>query len=556
MTTQALSRRLESVEQQIRNRGGKIQILSQDELNNREENWKTTESFSTHDLDEADTDSEAKQIMLSASHHSLLRYTGLMFSGYKVGRHHQAIAEALERVERGECKRLMIFAPPRHGKSQLVSEYFPAWFLGRNPSKYIIAATYGQELANDFGRKVRNQLLDPLHQGSFPNCKLISDSKAMNRFNTTAKGVYYAVGAGSAITGRGAHLLLLDDTLKGRKEAESEVMRKSLKDWYSSVAYTRLMPGGAIINIQTRWHDDDLGGWILREHGHEKWEVLNFPALDDEGEALWPEQYPVTELNRIKQTIGSRDWEALYQQRPVASEGDVFKRDWWQRYDDSPKLKWIMQSWDTAFKKGAENDYSVCTTWGVADTGYYLLDCWKGKVEFPELKRTVVSLAARWNPRAVLIEDKASGQSLIQELKANTKISILPISVDSDKLTRAYAVTPMIEAGNVHLPKNALWVQDFIDECAAFPGGRYDDSVDSLTQALNHFRRKGEVVAFSDFAEAAAVAAGKTGHHVWRQQENPEHWRCDQCGITVKVPPGETAQQVAEKRGWMKCDIK
>jgi predicted phage terminase large subunit-like protein len=210
-----------------------------------------------------------------------------------------------------------------------------------------------------------------------------------------------------------------------------------------------------------------------------------------------------------------------------------------------------MQSWDTAFKKGAENDYSVCTTWGVCDRGYYLLDCWKGKVEFPELKRTVINLAAKWNPRSILIEDKASGQSLIQELKSKTKLNILPISVDSDKVTRAYAVTPMIEAGNVYLPEQAVWVQDFIDECAVFPNGVNDDSVDSMTQACNHFRRRGEA-AFTDWAEDAA-AKGKSNHHVWRQQGNPEHYRCDQCSITVRVPEGVSAQDVADKRGWKEC---
>lgn len=483
--------------------------------------------------------------------HYLIAYCKRMYPEYKVADHIAVIANALERVESGECKRLMISMPPRHGKSQLASEFFPAWYLGRNPDKYIITATYSQDLANDFGRKVRNQMLDPYHQSAFPDCRLVDDSKAKNKFNTTKKGVYYAVGVGASATGRGAHLLLIDDPLKGRKEAESEVMRQGLKDWYTSVAYTRLMPGGAIIIIQTRWHSDDLIGWVEREHKHEEWEILNLPAIDNDGQPLWPEQYPLETLLNIKQTIGSRDWEALYQQRPAASEGEIFKREWWQRYQEAPKLKWIMQSWDTAFKKGAENDYSVCTTWGVSNKGYYLLDCWKGKVEFPELKRTVINIAAKWNPRAVLIEDKASGQSLIQELKSNTKLSILPISVDSDKLTRAYAVTPMIEAGNVYLPEESTWVQDFIDECAVFPNGVNDDSVDSLTQALNHFRRKGEA-AFKDFAESAE-AAGKPRQHVWRQQDNPEHYRCDQCGITVRVPAGQNAQAVAETNGWKTC---
>lgn len=490
-----------------------------------------------------------EQLAFSAAHHSLLRYARLMFPDYKVSRHIKLIAEALERVERGECKRLMISMPPRHGKSQLASEFFPAWYLGRNPDKYIITATYSQDLANDFGRKVRNQMLDQYHHAAFPECRIVDDSKAKNKFNTTAKGVYYAVGVGASATGRGSHLLLIDDPLKGRKEAESEVMRQGLKDWYTSVAYTRLMPGGAIVIIQTRWHEDDLAGWVSREHTHEEWEVLNLPAIDDNDQPLWPEQYPLDTLLNIKRTIGSRDWEALYQQRPAASEGEIFKRDWWQRYKETPKLKWIMQSWDTAFKKGAENDYSVCTTWGVCDKGYYLLDCWKNKAEFPELKRTVINLAKKWNPRAILIEDKASGQSLIQELKTNTNLNILSISVDSDKITRAYAITPMIEAGNVYLPEESEWVQDFIDECAVFPNGVNDDSVDSLTQACNHFRRKGEA-AFKDFQEAAE--ANKPGQHVWRQLGQSLNYQCDICGIAVRTPE-HTPQEAAEKNGMGIC---
>ncbi|MFA6691287.1 MAG: phage terminase large subunit [Saccharofermentanales bacterium] len=491
-----------------------------------------------------------EQIALSAAHHNLLRYARLMFPDYKVSKHIKLIASALERVERGECKRLMISMPPRHGKSQLASEFFPAWYLGRNPDKYIITATYSQDLANDFGRKVRNQMLDPLHQMAFPDCRMVEDSKAKNKFNTTVKGVYYAVGVGASATGRGSHLLLIDDPLKGRKEAESEVMRQGLKDWYTSVAYTRLMPGGAVIIIQTRWHEDDLIGWVEKEHSHEAWEILKLPAIDESGTPLWPEQYPLDVLENIKRTIGSRDWEALYQQRPAASEGEIFKREWWQYYKEAPKLKWIIQSWDTAFKKGAENDYSVCHTWGVTDSGFYLLDRWKEKVEFPTLKRTVVSLANKWHPRAILIEDKASGQSLIQELKTNTTLPVLAIPVDSDKVTRAHAVTPSVEAGNCYLPEDATWLQDFIDEFATFPNGSHDDEVDATTQFLNYVRRRGEA-AFKDFAEAAEK--NKPKGHVWRPQEGTPYYRCDQCGIMVKVAPGQNANDVAASKGMAQC---
>lgn len=276
----------------------------------------------------------------NASHfarNNLLSYAIGQWEGYKPASHHQLIAEKLEAVERGDIKRLMIFMPPRHGKSQLASEFFPAWYMGRNPDKYIITATYSQELAEDFGRKVRNQLQDSIHQVTFPDCHIASDSTSSKRFGTVEKGTYFAVGAGASITGRGAHLLLIDDPIKGREEADSETMRRKLKDWYQSVAYTRLMPEGAIVVIQTRWHEDDLAGWLLKEHEHERWDVIDLSAINKEGDALWPEQYPLSALEKIKETIGERDWSALYQQRPVVDGGNILKKKWWRVWPEDKK---------------------------------------------------------------------------------------------------------------------------------------------------------------------------------------------------------------------------
>lgn len=470
---------------------------------------------------------------------------------YTIGKQHKAMADALHRIEQGTLKRLMILCPPRHGKSQLASEYFPAWFLGRNPSKYVIGATYGQDLANDFGRKVRNQLLDGYFQAIFPLCKLMDDSQAKNRFNTTRGGVYYSVGAGSAVTGRGADILILDDLIKGRKEAESELIRKSIKDWYAAVAYTRLMPGGAIINIMTRWHEDDLAGWIMREHAHEGWEVLSFPAIDDDGKALWEEKYPVQELEVIRKTIGDRDWESLYQQRPTSVQGSIFQKSWWRTYTEAPlHFKKIVQSWDTAFKKGAENDYSVCTTWGVHTSGYYILDCWKDRVEFPELKRTVISLAQKHKPHVVLIEDKASGQSLIQELKRNTAINILPVKVDADKITRAYAVTSTIESGNVLLPENAKWTHDFIEELSMFPHAKHDDICDSITQAIQYLKQRvSESSAFQEYSIAKQMKK-----HVWIQIDDTQDFSCEKCNMKVRLlSDSQTPDQVASNAGRSIC---
>lgn len=424
-------------------------------------------------------------------------YATALWPPFELAAHHRCIVDKLEAVERGEIDRVMIFMPPRHGKSFLGTQVFAAWFLGRHPDRSIITACYGQELADDFGRQVRNLVSDPLHHAIFPEFRLADDSNSMRRFGTTAGGSYYAVGRGGPITGRGAHLLLIDDPLKDAEEARSEVIRRALHEWFSSVAYTRLQPGGAVVLISTRWHEDDLAGRLIREDP-KGWDILCLPAIaevDDgfrrAGDALWPEKFPIMVLEEKRAVIGGAAFESLYQQRPAAAEGVIFKREWWRYFRDPPAFRRIVHSWDTAFKSGAENDFSVCTIWGVAGNGhYYLLWLWRGKVEFPDLKRRMISLAEQWKPIQILVEDKASGQSLIQELGYATALPIIPIKVDKDKRARAEAITPLIEAGVVFLPESAPWLQDFVDELAAFPNGVHDDAVDSTTQALNYLRHQ------------------------------------------------------------------
>ena len=308
--------------------------------------------------------------LFALAHEDLACYSIAQCPQFERAPHHELIISKLEAVESGEIKRLLIFLPPRHGKSFITSSIFPAWLLGRHPQHHVVFATYGQELSDDFGRCVRNFIADPVHQAIFPNCRLSEDSTSVRRFNTTAGGAYFAVGRGGAITGRGAHLLLIDDPIKDCEEANSETVRKALHEWYASVAYTRLMPGGAIIIIQNRWHEDDLAGWLLREHANENWDVLCLPAIAEqdegfrkEGEPLWSEKFPLPELERTRTAIGGRAWASLYQQRPAAAEGVIFKRDWWQFFSPPPTVAFdqIVQSWDTAFKKGTENDFSVCT---------------------------------------------------------------------------------------------------------------------------------------------------------------------------------------------------
>jgi predicted phage terminase large subunit-like protein len=432
-------------------------------------------------------------------------YAVALWRGLKLAAFHRSIIDTLEDIERGRIRRCMFFVPPRHSKSLFATQLFAAWYLGRHPDHSIISVSYGQELANGFGRRVRNLVSDPVHQAIFPECRISGDAASANCFETTRRGSYFAVGRGGPITGRGANLLIIDDPLKDRQEAESELVRRNLYEWYTAVAYTRLQPDGAVALIQTRWHEDDLGGRLQREHGNENWVVVCRPAIaetDEEfrraGEALWPEQFPLAELEKICDATGSANFCSLYQQRPSAAEGSVFKREWWRYFDVQPACRRVVCSWDTAYKTGAENDYSVATIWGVHDTGYYLLWFWRGRVEFPELKKQMCLLAQQWNPNQILVEDAASGQSLIQELRYQTALPIIPVKVDRDKLARAQAITPLIEAGKVFLPRGTPWLPDYVEEMAAFPTGIHDDVVDSTTQALNYLlRQTAHSVSFS-----------------------------------------------------------
>lgn len=248
--------------------------------------------------------------------------------------------------------------------------------------------------------------------------------------------------------------------------------------------------------VQTRWHEDDLAGRLLREHA-ENWDVLSLPAIAEAdesfrraGEALWPQKFSLEALEQIRVAIGGAAWASLYQQRPAAAEGAIFKREWWRFFREQPVFNRVIQSWDTAFKTGSENDYSVCTIWGESANGIFLLWLWRARVEFPELKKRMSWLAGEWKASIILVEDKASGQSLIQELRYGTNLPIIPVKVDRDKRSRAEAVTPLIEAGKVFLPESAPWLAYYIDELASFPRGVHDDAVDSTSQALNYLRRQ------------------------------------------------------------------
>lgn len=428
---------------------------------------------------------------------NLLPYCGVHYPNYRKGKVHAEIGKALQKVESGDIKRLIITVPPRHGKTFLTSEIFPTWYLGRNPERFIIAATYSQERANDVGRKVRNMMRAPYYGTIFPGVHVTGDSSAMHRFNTNKEGVYYGVGIGGPVTGRGAHLLIIDDPIKDRKQADSEAYRKTLKDWYRSTAYTRLMPGGAIIIIQTRWHEDDLTGWVKKEFPHEGWHEIHFPAIAEDndvlgrkpGEALWPDQYPLEALLAIKETIGSREWSALYQGRPVPQGGGIVKLEWFGRYTTPlDYYDQIVLSFDTAQKDKEINDPSVCEVWGIGSRYYDLLDVWRDRVQYPTLRRMAKSLGEKWNPNAMLIEDKSSGSSLIQDLREDTLLPVIPIDPEGDKVTRMSVETPVIEAGRCRLPHSAPWLVDFESEIGTFPLSVKKDQVDSFSQILRWIR--------------------------------------------------------------------
>ena len=308
-------------------------------------------------------------------------------------------------------------------------------------------------------------------------------------------------GVGGPITGRGADLLIIDDPIKNRQEANSQVSRTHLWDWWRSTARTRLEPNGSIIVIMTRWHQDDLVGRLLDEIDEdysEDWEHIRLPAvaeeedaLREEGQALWPGRYDIAELRKLRQAIGPDDWACLFQQRPSLAEGGLFKFNWWERYEEYPDtIGEVFQFWDTAYKTGQANDYSACVTIGFDRENYYVLDVWRDKVEFPHLMRVAQALYRKFAPSRVFIEDAASGQSLVQSLRRETNLPVIPVRVDADKVSRANAVTGIMEAGKVFVPARGDWLNPFLDEMSMFPNGSHDDQVDAfvgcLRQAVRH----------------------------------------------------------------------
>lgn len=414
----------------------------------------------------------------------LIPFTEYTEPTYEPAAHHHIIAEALEDVERGDCDRLAIFMPPRHGKSELASRRFPAWYLGRNPGRQIIAASYNSDLANDFGREVRNIVGSREYAAVF-DAELAADSQAANRWHTRQGGMYVAAGVGTAVTGRGAHLLLIDDPFKDRQEADSETQRENVWRWYTSTARTRLMPGGAIVLIQTRWHDDDLAGRLL-ENNPDRWRILSLPALKD-GEALWPEWYPVPALDEIRADIGEREWSALYQQQPQPDEGTFFKREWfrWYEPDNPPRHLRKFGSSDYALTEDG-GDWTECGVFGIDPDGdIYVCGWWSGQTTADVWIDAELKIINEHKPLAWFSEAgpiRRAVEPFITRRMRETRIYCrrewIAVSGLGDKATRARAFQARASMGKVYLPNNDHG-QALLDQLLRFPAGAHDDKVDA-----------------------------------------------------------------------------
>ena len=457
---------------------------------------------------------EAKE--KEASRSDFLTFVKKMWPAFIGGRHHKVMADAFERVANGELKRLIINMPPRHTKSEFASFLFPAWFLGRYPEKKIIQTAHTAELAVGFGRKVRNLISQEDFQSVFPGIELSSDSKAAGRWNTNKRGDYFAIGVGGAVTGKGADVLIIDDPHSEQEAAlgayNPEVYEK-VYEWYTSGPRQRLQPGGAIIIVMTRWSTRDLTGKIIKsvtqKEGVDDWEVIELPAIMPSGDPLWPEFWPLDQLESPKAELPVAKWSAQYQQDPTSEEGALIKREWWREWekDSPPPCEAIIQSWDTAFLKTQRADYSACTTWGVfywpdddgkSQPNLILLDAYKEKLEFPDLKRAAYDKYWEYEPDQMIVEAKAAGSPLIFELRAmGIPVTEFTPSRGQDKIARVNAVSDLFASGVIWCPATR-WADEVIEECAALPTGDHDDLVDSTTQALLRFRQGGWIRSTMD----------------------------------------------------------
>lgn len=448
-------------------------------------------------------DEKIKKLEIKAAQSDLIRFAKDVYPNYSVGGHHKVMGSLFKEIAEGKKKRVIINIAPRHGKSELTSYLLPAWYLGLYPTHQIIMATHTASLSEDFGGRVRNLVNSPEYANIFPDTKLSEDKKGAGSWTTTLGGKYYAVGTGGALAGRGANLLVIDDPHSEQDlKSGSKLPFEQAWSWYQTGPRQRLMWGGAIIVVMTRWGQLDLTAKLIEYQtanpDADQWEVVEFPAILPSGKALWPEKWPVEELLKTKATLQPRYWNAQYQQEPTSDSVALIKRDMWKVWEeeDPPNCEFIIQSWDTAHDTKTSSDYSACTTWGVwyneqenNSPHVILLDAFKDRMEFPELKKVALDHYNDWKPDAFVVEKKAAGAPLIQELR-NMGIPVQEFSPSrgNDKMVRVNAVADLFASGKVWAP-NTRWAQEVIEEIAAFPVGANDDYVDTTTQALLRFRQ-------------------------------------------------------------------
>lgn len=447
-----------------------------------------------------------------------LPFVRRVWPGYIHGRHHDVMAEAFERIERGELKRCIINMPPRSTKSRFTSILFPAWYLGRHPERKIFEASHSASLSGDFGRDLRNLVKTDEYQEIFPGVILRQDSRAAHRWSTRQGGEYFAIGKTGGAAGKGGDLVVIDDP-----HSEQDVLKNARHEfsktwsWYLAGPRQRLQPGAAILVVMTRWGLEDLTGCLIKQYTEtdeelEKWEVIELPAILPSGDALFPQFWTLDELKATKATMPTTRWMANYQQNPVSEEAAIIKRDWWRDWkkDEPPSCDFVVQAWDTAFSEKETANHSACITWGVfryhthddppkTATGIILLDAYEARIEFPELKKKAKELYEKWKPDSLVVEKKSAGQPLTQELyRAGIYVTEMTVSRANDKITRTNAVADLFSSGAIWAPLGYRWVEQVRDQMAAFPSAQDDDLHDAAVWGLLRLRQGNLVHLGSD----------------------------------------------------------
>ena len=455
-----------------------------------------------------------QELIKEVGNKTFLEFIKHVYPDYKVGAHHARLAKLFEEIAEGKRKRVIVNIAPRHGKSELISYLAPAWFLGRHPTKKVIMASHTADLAVNFGRRVRNLVGSDSCKDIFPDVSLQADSKSASRWGTNFNGEYFAIGVGGALAGRGADLFIIDDphSEQDAKLGKPDVFLPAW-EWFQSGPLQRLMPGGAIIVVMTRWSKLDLTGQIvnqmIKNDEVDDWEVVEFPAIleeDGEEKPLWPEFWPLEELTARRAALDIRYWNAQYMQNPVSEEGALIKREWWNMWEGEkpPACEFIIMTLDAAQEANNRADYNALTTWGVfmnEETNNYnimLLDAIKQRLEFPELKELCLEEYKSWEPDAFVVEKKSNGAALYQEFRRmGIPVGEFTPGKGQDKISRVNAVSDLFSSGIVWAP-DRRWAHEVIEECNDFPSGANDDLVDATTLALMRFRQGGFIRLPSD----------------------------------------------------------